>query len=65
MHPKKSNEATTLESPAWFEKYIQDYSTSSSTKKIEKEFWDLIFSVDIQGGEENAVQDVNISYRSK
>jgi hypothetical protein len=62
---QKSNEATTLVSPAWFEKYIQDYSTSSSTKKFEREIWDLIFSVDIQGGEENAVQEVNISYRSK
>jgi hypothetical protein len=62
---QNSNEAMTLASPAWFEKYVQDYSTSSSTKRIEREIWDLIFSIDIQGGEENAVQDVNISYRSK
>jgi hypothetical protein len=50
----------------WLEKYIQEYEIASSTMKIEKEIWDLKFSLRIWKNyvAEDLIHQVSLSYRS-
>lgn len=49
----------------WLEKYTREYEIASSTMKIEKEIWDLMFSLKISKNyvAEDLIYEVSLSYR--
>lgn len=49
----------------WLEKYIREYEIASSTMKVEKEIWDLIFSLRIWKNyvAKDLIYQVSLSYR--
>ncbi|PMD34567.1 hypothetical protein L207DRAFT_533890 [Hyaloscypha variabilis F] len=53
----------------WIKEYVKDFSTKASSMKVEKEIWDLMFSVELLEMTDNAGADqgfnVSMSYRSK